>query len=146
MNRDELAKELNVLPWDIDDWLLWGCPAKKFRAGWEFDLERVKIWLETEKVRLTKISPQRSSPRHPFGQRWFRGRCPICIDRGFPGEKAGRVYTLGEVSEGEWHLRRTGIPCGHSAYLNPTEILYSSLVQAREKSVGYQGKIKKGLS
>jgi len=40
------------------------------------------------------------------------------MDRGFSGDKAGRVYTLGKVLEGEWHLRKTGIPCGHSAYLN----------------------------
>jgi len=118
MNRKELAKELNVWPWDVDDWLLLGCPAKKIRNGWEFDLEKVKIWLAVEKIRIKRIKPQRSFIRPIFDQRWFKGRCPICIDRGFPGEKAGRVYTLGEVSEGRWHIRRTGIPCGHSMYFS----------------------------
>ena len=117
MNRNELAKELNVWPWDIDDWLLWGCPAKSFRSGWEFDLERVENWLETEKIKIKRIRSQHRPSKPIVDQRWFRGRYPICIDRGFSGEKAGRVYTLGEVSEGAWHLRRTGIPCGHSAYL-----------------------------
>ena len=136
MNRNELAKELNVWPWDIDDWLLWGCPAKKFRTGWEFDLEKVQFWLENEKMRIKRITPQPSSsgPTRPmFDPRWFKGRCPICIDRGFPAEKAGKVYTLGEVFDGEWHLRRTGIPCGHSAYADHTEILCSSLVKDKIK-------------
>ena len=118
MNRDELAKEFSVWPWDVDDWLLWGCPAKKLRSKWEFDLEKVKIWLQTKKIKIKQMKPRHSPTKPTFDQRWFRGRCPICIDRGFPGRKAGRVYTLGEVSEGEWQLRRTGIPCGHSAYLN----------------------------
>jgi hypothetical protein len=126
MSRNELAKELNVWPWDIDDWLLRGCPAKKIRTGWEFDLEKVEIWLETEKIKIRRMRPHHLPTRPIFDQRWFRQRCPICIDRGFPEEKAGRVYTLGEISEGEWHLRRTGIPCGHSAYLNYTELLGSS--------------------
>jgi hypothetical protein len=117
MNRDELATALNVWPGDLDDWLLWGCPAKKFRAAWEFDLEKVRIWLETEKIKIRRITPNHLPTRPKFDQRWFKGRCPICIERGFSGEKAGKVYTLGEVSEGAWHLRRTGIPCGHSAYL-----------------------------
>ena len=118
MNRKELAKELNVWPWDVDDWLLLGCPAKKIRIGWEFDLEKVKVWLKIEKIKIKRIKPKHSSTRLIFDQRWFKGRCPICIDKGFPGEKAGRLYTLGEVLEGEWHLRRTGIPCGHSMYLS----------------------------
>ena len=133
MNRTDLARELNVWPWDIDDWLLRGCPARKFRNRWEFDLDRIKLWLETGKIRIKPIKVQHSSSRLSFDQRWFKGRCPICIDRGFPAEKAGRVYTLGEVSEGEWHLRRTGIPCGHSAYVNHTEILSSSHVKNRIK-------------
>ena len=125
MNRNELAKELNVWPWDTDNWLLWGCPAEKFRGGWEFDLEKVKFWLETEKMRIKRIRPQRYSSRPMslmFDHRWFKGRCPVCIDRGFPAEKAGKVYTLGEVFDGEWQLRRTGIPCGHSVYLDYTKI------------------------
>jgi hypothetical protein len=123
MNRNELAKELNVWPWDLDDWLLWGCPAKKLGRGWEFDVEKVKIWLQTAKIKIRKMKPRHSPQMSIFDQRWFRGRCPICIDRGFPGEKAGKVYTLGEVSEGEWHLRRTGFPCGHSAYVNHAKLL-----------------------
>lgn len=117
MDRMELAKELRVESWDVDDWLLWGCPAKKFRRGWEFDLEKVKIWLHTQKIKIREMKLGHTPTRHNSDQRWFGGRCPVCIDRGFPGEKAGRVYTLGEVSDGEWHLRRTGIPCGHSKYL-----------------------------
>jgi len=131
MNRKELATELDVWPWDVDDWLLLGCPAKKNRTKWEFDLGKVKIWLETEKIKIKRITPHQLSTRPIFDQRWFGRRCPICIDRGIPGEKAGRVYTLGEVSEGEWHLRRTGIPCGHSALLNYLEILNSSLIRKK---------------
>jgi hypothetical protein len=118
MNRNKLAMELGVWPCDVDDWLLWGCPAEKIRSEWIFDLEKMKIWLETGKIKINRIRPQPSPQGPVFDQRWFGGRCPICIDRGFPGEKAGRVYTMGEVLEGEWHLRRTGIPCGHSTYLN----------------------------
>jgi hypothetical protein len=117
MNRNELAKELNVRPWEVDDWLLCGCPARKNRDEWMFDLEKMKIWLATRKIKKKRMRPH--SRRRPFfDQRWFGGRCPICVDRGFSGEKAGRVYTMGEVMAGEWHLRRIGIPCGHSAYLN----------------------------
>ena len=117
MNKDELAKELNVRPWEVDDWLLWGCPASKILMGWEFNIKRVKSWLRTEKIKRKQIS-RRSRARPQIDKRWFGGRCPVCIDRGFPGEKAGKVYTFGEVSEGKWHFRRTGIPCGHSVYLN----------------------------
>ncbi len=59
MNRNELAKELNVWPWDVDDWLLLGCPAKKVGMQWEFNAEKVKIWLRNEKI---KIKPIRSHP------------------------------------------------------------------------------------
>ena len=123
MNRNELAKEFDVQPWDVDDWLLWGCPAEKIRKDWDFDLEKAKSWLETQKIKIKQIKPHHLLTRPLFDQRWFGERCPICIDRGFPGEKAGMVYTLGEVSQGECHLRRTGIPCGHSAYLKYKEIL-----------------------
>jgi hypothetical protein len=117
MNRSELAAQFNIYPWDVDDWLLWGCPVKKLRTLWEFDLEKVKIWLEKEKIKINRDRRRHPSTRPAFDLRWFGGRCPICIERGFPGEKAGRVYTMGEVLEGEWHLRRTGIPCGHSIFL-----------------------------
>ena len=119
MNRSELAKALNVWPWDIDDWLLLGSiPAERIRTLWDFDLVKVKIWLKTEGIKIKRIWPHHLPIRPIFDQRWFGERCPMCIDRGFPGGKAGRLYTLGEVSEKEWHLRRTGIPCGHSSYLN----------------------------
>jgi len=118
MNRSELAKELNVWPWDVDTWLLEGCPGKKLRLAWEFDLEKVRRWLETAKTRIRRNRRPHSAPRAIFDPRWFGGRCPICIDKGFPAERAGRIYTLGEMLAGEWQLRRTGIPCGHSAYLD----------------------------
>ena len=121
MNRNDLAKELGVSPWDVDDWLLLGCPAKKHRTAWEFDIEQVRIWLKTERIRVRRNKPSHRPTRFPLDQRWFGGRCPICADRGFPGEKAGRLYTLGEVLEGEWHLSRTGVPCGHSAYVSNGE-------------------------
>ena len=118
MNRDELAKELNVQPWQVDDWLLLGCPAMKIRTQWQFSAEQVKSWLKTERIRVKRIKTDRSPERPPFDQRWLGKRCPICTDRGFPGEKAGRLYVLGEIFEGEWHLRKTGFPCGHSQNLN----------------------------
>jgi hypothetical protein len=131
MNRNELAQEFNVRPWDVDDWLLWGCPAKKIRREWEFNVEKVKTWLETEKIKIKPRRPQNLPSKPIFDCRWFTSRCPVCTDRGFLGEKAGRVYTLGEVSEGGWNLRRTGIPCGHSAYLNSVEILSASQLKDR---------------
>ena len=118
MNRNELAKELDVWPWEVDDWLLLGCPAKKNRTVWDFDLWKVNIWLETEKIKIKRVEHHHLPTKPLFDQRWFGERCPVCIDRGIPREKAGRVYTLGEVTDGKWHIRRTGIPCGHSAYLN----------------------------
>ena len=57
MNRNELAKEFDVQPWDVDDWLLWGCPAEKIRKDWDFDLEKAKIWLETQKIKINESSP-----------------------------------------------------------------------------------------
>ena len=117
MNRNELAKELSVWPWDVDNWLLLGCPAKRDRIVWDFNIEQVKIWLKSENIKIRQIKTTHFHTGPLLDQRWFGGRCPICIDRGFPGEKAGRLYTLGEMLEGEWHLRRTGIPCGHSAHV-----------------------------
>jgi hypothetical protein len=133
MNRTDLAKELNVWPWDVDDWLLWGCPAKKFRTAWEFDLEKVKIWLESQKIKIKRMRPQPSSQKPKSDPLWFGERCPICMESGCHGEKAGKVYTMGEVLEGEWHLRRTAIPCGHSAYINYIEILSPSLAEDKMK-------------
>ena len=57
MNRNELAKEFSVWPWDVDDWLLLGCPAKKIGMQWEFNIEKVKFWLRNGKI---KIKPVRS--------------------------------------------------------------------------------------
>jgi hypothetical protein len=118
MNRDGLAKELDVRPWDVDNWLLLGCPARKIRRQWDFDIEEVKSWLKIEKIRMKRMGPHPLPTRPLFDQRWFGERCPICADRGFPGEKGGRLYIFGEVFEGQWHLRRTGVPCGHSQNLN----------------------------
>ena len=55
MNREELAKELDVRPWDVDDWLLLGCPAERFRLIWEFDVKQVKIWLKAERIRTKRM-------------------------------------------------------------------------------------------
>jgi hypothetical protein len=118
MNREELAKELDVRPWNVDDWLLLGCPVRRILRQWEFDVEQVKIWLKNEKIRFKRIQPRHLPSRPSLDHRWFGKRCPICTDRGFPGEKAGRLYSFGEIFEGAWHLRRTGIPCGHSQNLN----------------------------
>jgi len=118
VNRNELAKELSVWPWVVDHWLLLGCPAKRDRIVWGFNIDQVRNWLKAEKIRIKPIKPDHSLKRSRLDIRWFGGRCPICIDRGFSGTKAGRLYTLGEVTEGKWHLRRTGIPCGHSMYVS----------------------------
>jgi phage terminase Nu1 subunit (DNA packaging protein) len=73
MNRNELAKEFNVSPCDVDDWLLLGCPARKMRREWEFEIEPVKIWLRSEKIAIKRINP-RAFPKKPvFDQRWFGG-------------------------------------------------------------------------
>ncbi len=126
MNRTELAGALNTHPWEVDDWLLWGCPAKKTRNLWDFDLEKVRNWLESEKIKAHRLQRNHPSKRLVFDLGWLGDRCPICMKRGFFGERAGKVYTMGEVLEGEWHLRRTGIPCGHSVFLPPPIIMRSS--------------------
>ncbi len=118
MNRDELAKELDVPAWDVDEWLLLGCPANKVRMQWEFNFEQVEIWLKSEKIKVKRMKPYALAPKTIFDPRWLGVRCPICSDRGFPGQKAGRLYSFGEIFEGKWHLRKTGIPCGHSQNLN----------------------------
>ncbi len=131
MNRSELATEFNIYPWDVDDWLLWGCPAIKMRTLWEFDLEKVRIWLGKERIKIKRVRRRHPSRRPVFDLRWFGDRCPICIERGFPGDRAGRIYTMGEVLEGEWHLRRTGIPCGHSIFLKQMRIMRPSARKGR---------------
>jgi hypothetical protein len=92
--------------------------SKRTRNSWEFDLVKVKIWLEAEEIKIKRIRPTHLSIRPLFDHPWFGERCPMGIDRGFPWGKAGRLYTLREVSEEGWNLRRTGIQCGHSSYLN----------------------------
>ena len=67
MSREELARALNVWPWDVDDWLIWGCPAKKFRTAWEFDLEKVESWLGSKKIKIKRIRPRPSSPKGAQG-------------------------------------------------------------------------------
>lgn len=122
MSRDDLAKELGVAPWTIDDWLLKGCPAIKIRTQWEFDLDQVKNWLKTEKIKIRKIKAPPPAPPL-FNERWLGKRCPLCIDRGFSGEKAGLLYNFGEVLSGRWQLRRTGIPCGHSQIIDTSRLI-----------------------
>ncbi len=123
MNRDELSRELNVTPWEIDSWMLLGCPVKRVRLSWEFNVEKVKAWLRTQKIKTRRRALHRLPRARKIDRRWMGKRCPICMDKGFYGNKAGRVYTLGELADGEWHLRRIGVPCGHSVYLNYTEEL-----------------------
>jgi hypothetical protein len=36
------------------------------------------------------------------------------MEKGFLGEKAGLLCTLGELVMGRWYWRRVGYPCGHS--------------------------------
>lgn len=115
MNRNDLARELGVWPCKVDEWLLQGCPARQSGKEWEFNIYKVRIWLEAARIQVGRMTAKPSG--RPFNEGWLSPRCPICIDRGFPGEKAGKVYTLGEFVDGKWHLRRTGIPCGHSAYV-----------------------------
>ena len=99
MNRDELATELSVQPWDVDDWLLLGCPANKIRLQWEFNLEQVKIWLKNEKIKIKHRKAYPVMPQTLLDKRWLGIRCPICSDRSFPGERAGLLYSFGEIFE-----------------------------------------------
>jgi len=113
MTRNEIAKQLKVEPWDVDDWLLRGCPAERLLSQWNFDMPAVQKWLKDQKIRTKrngKFKP--TSPRFDHG--WLRTRCPKCMERGFQGEKAGLLCTLGELVMGRWYLRRVGYPCGHS--------------------------------
>jgi len=36
------------------------------------------------------------------------------MEKGFLGEEAGLLVTLGEIVMGRWYWRRVGYPCGHS--------------------------------
>ena len=113
MNRNELAEELNVAPWDIDDWLLWGCPAEKFLSQWNFNPQAVERWLKENKIKVKKTAqplPKESEADH----NWLDRRCPKCREKGFPGEQGGLLCTYGEIVMGRWLFRRVGYPCGHS--------------------------------
>jgi len=113
MNRKELAEELGVVPWDIDDWLLWGCPAEKFLSQWNFNPQAVERWLKENKIKIRKTA--QPLPKKPEAdQDWLNRRCPKCREKGFPGEQAGLLCTYGEIVMGRWYFRRVGYPCGHS--------------------------------
>ena len=113
MNRNEIAEQLNVEPWDVDDWLLKGCPAEKLLSQWIFDIQTVKKWLEEHKVKIRHAA--KSSPKKiKSDDRWLSRRCPKCMEKGFLGDKAGLLCTLGELIMGRWYWRRVGYPCGHS--------------------------------
>jgi hypothetical protein len=113
MNRNELAEELNVSPWEVNDWLLWGCPAEKFLSQWNFNVQAVKKWLKENKVKIKQTA--KPHPKEPGSDNgWLNKRCPKCREKGFLGEKAGLLCTLGEIIMGRWYFRRVGYPCGHS--------------------------------
>ena len=114
MNRNELAEELSVEPWDIDDWLLWGCPAEKFLSQWNFNVHAVERWLKENKIKMKKAA-QPLSRETGSHKSWLDKRCPKCREKGFAGEQAGLLCTYGEIVMGRWHFRRVGYPCGHSA-------------------------------
>jgi hypothetical protein len=60
------------------------------------------------------MSPSNPKKSQLFDRGWIEKRCPICREKGFSGDAAGLLYTLGEVVMGEWRFRRVGYPCGHS--------------------------------
>jgi hypothetical protein len=113
MNRNDLSEQLKVTPWDVDDWLLWGCPAEKFLSQWDFNIEAVRKWLKDNKIKV-KPTPRARRRKATFDDRWLDKRCPQCMDKGFVGERAGLLITLGEIIMGQWYFRRVGYPCGHS--------------------------------
>ncbi len=119
MNRSELANELNVSPWDIDDWLLWGCPAEKFLSQWNFNLQAVSRWLKENKIKIKKPVQPLPNETKPDDDGWLNKRCPKCREKGFPGEQAGLLCTYGEIVMGRWRFRRVGYPCGHSMEILP---------------------------
>jgi len=113
MTRNQLAEELNISPWDVDDWLLLGCPAQKFLSQWDFDIGAVKKWIKENKIKVKQTS-KAPPPKARFDSGWLDKRCPKCMDRGFPEEEAGLLCTLGDIVMGRWCFRRVGYPCGHS--------------------------------
>jgi len=113
MNRNELAEELSVAPWDVDDWLLWGCPAEKVLSQWNFNLQAVERWLKENKIKIGKAAGA-VAKKPEADPDWLSRRCPKCREKGFPGEQAGLLCTYGEIVMGRWRFRRVGYPCGHS--------------------------------
>ena len=113
MTRNEIAEELKVEPWDVDDWLLKGCPAEKLLSQWIFDLDAVKRWLKKNKVKI-KHTVKSPPKKLKSNDGWLDRRCPKCKEKGFLGERAGLLCTLGELIMGRWYWRRVGYPCGHS--------------------------------
>ncbi len=113
MNRKELAEELSVAPWDIDDWLLWGCPAEKLLSQWNFNVQAVERWLKENNIKISKAAqPLPKASRADL--HWLNRRCPKCREKGFSGEQAGLLCTDKEIVMGRWRFRRVGYPCGHS--------------------------------
>jgi hypothetical protein len=111
MNRKELAEELGVAPCDIDDWLLWGCPAEKFLSQWNFNPQAVQRWLKENRIKIKKTA--QPLPKEPEAdQDWLNRRCPKCREKGFPGEQAGLLCTYGEIVMGRWYFRRLVILAG----------------------------------
>ena len=113
MTRNEIAEELKVEPWDVDDWLLKGCPAEKLLSRWIFDLDAVERWLKKNKVKI-KHTVKSPPKKLKSNDGWLDRRCPKCMEKGFLGERAGLLCTLGELVMGRWYWRRVGYPCGHS--------------------------------
>ena len=113
MTRKEIAEQFHVEPWDVDDWLLKGCPAEKLLSQWIFDLQAVERWLKDNHIR-PKGDGKRRRKKPLSDVAWLDKRCPQCMEKGFFGEEAGLLVTLGEVVMGRWYWRRVGYPCGHS--------------------------------
>jgi len=113
MNRKELAEELNVNPWDIDDWLLKGCPAEKFLSQWNFNIQAVERWLTENRVKIGRADKPVAGEQGTQLD-WLSRRCPRCRQKGFSGEQAGLLCTDKELVMGRWLFRRVGYPCGHS--------------------------------
>ncbi len=83
MERKEVARELGVWPWNVDEWLLRGCPAKKLITEWDLYLEKVNSWLKNEKVRIKKTNKRNLRP--PYDQGWFLAL--YVLTEAFPGQR-----------------------------------------------------------
>ena len=49
VNRNGVARELDVSLHTIDEWLIAGVPGKKVDGRWKFDLDEVKAWKEARR-------------------------------------------------------------------------------------------------